>query len=507
MLIPGETFSSYRVIREIGRGAMGAVFEAEHVQLRKRVAIKVLLPEAANDRAAVQRFLREGEAAARIRHEHIVDVSDVGTRDGTPYLVMEYLDGESLADRLARKRRFTDTELVDLAIPICDALAVAHESGVIHRDVKPDNIFLARTKRGATRVMLVDFGISHFAHNDPKLARLTSSAVLIGTPCYLSPEAARSARNVDARSDQYSFGATLYECRTGLLPYERPSIFEMISAILLEDPVPPSERASDIDPRLDTAILRAMSRHPENRFPDMRALALALLPLASPAVRAHWEPEFLDPARGGTKRTPLGAFDAPRTRPVTTADDLRPLDPYEDLGLARTDPPDGFAPVAADVGVDDTLRPEVPTPQPESLTVVPRARGSLGARPWVVGVTLAVGLAVTVAVLARGAQPAPVPIVAAVAVARPTLRPTPVAWVHTAALPSPPSLPLPPVAAPYEHPRHVHHHRDPAGPDPSPTLAVAVTAPPPAAPLSTPPPPLPPPPRSLLRTDFGTPTP
>lgn len=340
MLTPGETFSSYHVIREIGRGAMGAVFEAEHIPLRRRVAIKVLLPEAAANVAAVQRFLREGEAAARIRHEHIVNVSDVGTRDGSPYLVMEYLDGESLADRLARRRRFGDTELVDLLIPVCDALAQAHEAGVVHRDIKPDNIFLARTQRGAVRAMLVDFGISHVAHNDPRVARLTSSSVLIGTPCYLSPEAARSARNVDARSDQWAFGVSLYECRTGLLPYEQTSVFEMLSAILLEDPVPPSLRASDIDPRLEETILRAMSRSPEDRFPDMRALALSLLPMASPGVRARWEPELRDHALAASKRTPIGAFELAPNRPATTEDELIPLPPSDDseVGLARTDP-------------------------------------------------------------------------------------------------------------------------------------------------------------------------
>ena len=362
MLTPGESFGSYRIIREIGRGAMGAVFEAEHIQLRKRVAIKVLLPDAANDRGAVLRFLREGEAAARIRHEHIVDVSDVGTWDGAPYLVMEYLDGETLANRLARKRRFDDTELADLVIPVCDALALAHESGVVHRDVKPDNIFVARTHRGGLRAMLVDFGISHVAHNDPKLARLTSESVLIGTPCYLAPEAARSARNVDARSDQYAFGATLYECRTGLLPYERTSIFEMISAILLEDPVAPSDRAPSIDPRMEAAILRAMSRSPEDRFPDMRALALALLPMASPTVRAQWEPELRDHTRSAAMRTPIGDFEAEPRRPISTADDLSPLPSSDEAALARTDP-EGIKPVPDEPG-PGTMRPELPTPEP-----------------------------------------------------------------------------------------------------------------------------------------------
>jgi len=481
MLTPGESFSSYRVIREIGRGAMGAVFEAEHVSLRKRVAIKVLLPEASSDAAAVQRFLREGEAAARIRHDHIVDVSDVGTRDGTPYLVMEYLDGESLADRLARRRRIDDTELVDLAIPVCDALALAHEAGVVHRDVKPDNIFLARTARGGVRAMLVDFGISHVAHNDPRVARLTSSSVLIGTPCYLSPEAARSARSVDARSDQYAFGVTLYECRTGLLPYERASVFEMLSAILLEDPVPPSMRASDIDPRLEETILRAMSRSPDERFPDMRALALSLLPMASPAVRAKWEPELRDPALSASKRTPVSPIEAIPARPGTTEDELVPL------ALARTDPGGPLAVAAPPVEASPSSDPAAASP----------------GRRWIAAAALAAAAAVTAAVLALGSAPPAGPS-AAVAPS-----PTPIVLPPSIVLPPPVAAPVvaapaaPLVVAPVERPRRgasrSARHVDPAPPAPQATAPVVAVAPP--APTAAPPP------RSLLRTDFGATTP
>ena len=366
MLTPGDNFGTYRIVREIGRGAMGAVFEAEHLQLHKRVAIKVLLPDAAAEREAVQRFLREGEAAARIRHEHIVDVSDVGMRDGVSYLVMELLDGETLAQRLARKGPFGDTELVDLMIPVCDALAVAHESGVIHRDVKPENIFLARTRRGTIKPKLVDFGISHVQRsNDPKIARLTSSAILIGTPCYLSPEAARSAHKVDARSDQYAFGVTLFECRTGTLPYERTSVFEMISAILLEEPPPPSERVAGIDPRLEAVILRAMSRSPSDRFPDMRALARALLPLASPSVRTIWEVDLrsnlhsgprIDPGPGSADHVP-GSPDAVRETDPSTSD----APPASSRSTPAPPPPSRPAPRGAP-SATPLLPPSMPPP-------------------------------------------------------------------------------------------------------------------------------------------------
>lgn len=501
MLTQGESFGSYRVIREIGRGAMGAVFEAEHVQLRKRVAIKVLLPEAAADPAAVQRFLREGEAAARIRHEHIVDVSDVGTRDGSPYLVMEYLDGESLAQRLTRKRRLEDVELADLVIPVCDALALAHEAGVIHRDVKPENIFLARTARGATRAMLVDFGISHVAHHDPKVARLTSSSVLIGTPCYLSPEAARSARSVDARSDQYSLGVTLYECRTGLLPYERASIFEMISAILMEDPPLPSDRTPGVDPRMEELILRAMSRAPDDRYPDLRALALALLPMASPAVRAQWEPELR--ARGDARRTPVGALELrDRRHGDTTALDL--AHPDDQRALAPTDP-EGLVP-PADAGA--TLRPALPTPEPvivrAPIEAAPLARPTR--RRWWLGAGLVASAAAAMVALVTSRRPAAPAAHAAVARAAtaplaPALAP-PVTVVTPAAPAAAPPV-APPVAT---HPRRGASHgvRRPVAPSPH-AAEPASVAPPTAAPAA--PTPTPTPPRSLLRTDFGGPTP
>lgn len=293
MLIPGEVFGSYQIAREIGRGGMGAVYEAEHIHLRKRVAIKVLLPERATDATTAQRFIREGEAASRIQHEHVVDVIDVGAQDGIFFLVMELLEGESLADLLERSVRLSCEEMVDIALPLIDALATAHEAGVIHRDIKPENIFLARGRRGRRVPKLVDFGISRIqTPDDPEVARLTSSMVLVGTPCYMAPESARGAKNSDARSDQYALGVVLYECITGVLPFERTSVFEMLSAILTERPTDPGALVPALDVRMEQVIQRAMSREPGDRFADMRAMGAALLPLASAACRAQWAAEF-----------------------------------------------------------------------------------------------------------------------------------------------------------------------------------------------------------------------
>jgi serine/threonine-protein kinase len=290
---PGERFGPYEIVRRIGRGGMGAVYEALHVTLRKRVAVKVLLGDAEDDREVRARFLREGEAAARIRHPHVVDVTDVGVHDDNPFLVMEYLDGESLEERLQREGAFDPAALMPVVLPVLSAVAAAHDASVLHRDLKPANIFLARAAGGAATPKVLDFGISKLVDGQHRTG-LTGTASMLGTPAYMSPEQLSDSRTVDARSDQYSLGVVLYECLTGRRPFTGESVFNLVLAVVSTTPPRPSELNPALPQGLEDVVLRAMHRDPTRRFTSVRALASALLPFADDATRARWEPDSRD---------------------------------------------------------------------------------------------------------------------------------------------------------------------------------------------------------------------
>lgn len=341
MLKPGTNFAAYTIVRELGRGGMGEVYEAEHTGLGKRVALKVMSRLDDEHDNARQRFLMEGRAAARVRHENVVDVTDVGVHDGAPFLVMELLSGEALALLLAREAPLDARRIADLLVPVAGALAAAHDAGVLHRDVKPENIFLSRTRRGAVVPKVVDFGVSRVdAITDSEAQRLTHSANLIGTPRYLAPESVLGARNTVAASDQYALGVVLYECATGANPFREDTLFSLLWAILEAKFPRPSEARPGVDPALEAVILRAMQREPADRFPDMRALAEALLPLASEDTRTHWREE-------------------PAPRPLLGSSSFE-----------TSDDPAAHAAVTRDVPAVIT-RAALRTPPPESLPVLP----------------------------------------------------------------------------------------------------------------------------------------
>ncbi len=293
VLKAAETFGTYAVVREVGRGGMAVVYEAEHTGLRKRVALKVLHAPADE---AVRRFLREGAAAARTRHEHIVEVHDAGVHEGTAYLVMELLEGESFAALLKREAPLPAERVADLLLPVVSALAAAHATGVVHRDVKPENLSLARSRRGEVAPKVVDFGIARLTALDGDAQRLTGSSALVGSIGYMSPEQVLNAETIGPPSDQYALGVVMFECVTGRLPLLKPSAFGTLNAILKGRVPRPSSFNPDVDPRLEALILRAMAREPDDRHPDLHALGAALFPLASPAAQAHWACEFGSPA-------------------------------------------------------------------------------------------------------------------------------------------------------------------------------------------------------------------
>jgi len=257
----------YRIERELGRGGMAKVFLGTDTVLGRTVAIKMLAPQFADDDGFVNRFRREAQAAASFSHPHIVSVFDTGSDDGVHYIVMEYVEGKTLAEYLAGGGRIMPDRAIDIAMAACEALEAAHAQGVIHRDIKPGNIML--NARGEVKV--TDFGIARVIA--PSAETVAQTAAILGTASYLSPEQAQGLP-VDGRSDIYSLGCVLFEMVTGRPPFLGDSPVAVASKQVLEQPVPPSRLNPDVTPDLDAVILRALSKNPANRYQsaeEMRA--------------------------------------------------------------------------------------------------------------------------------------------------------------------------------------------------------------------------------------------
>jgi serine/threonine-protein kinase len=280
----------YSIAGRLGSGGMGTVYEGRHRALNKRVAIKVLLPERTSDPEVMARFLREGQAAARVRHPHVVDVYDVGVEKGRYYLVMELLEGRDLQTLLDERERLPLTDALAVLLPVFSAISRAHAEGVVHRDLKPANVFLA-DEGGRQRPIVVDFGISKVIEAQPGLD-LTQSAAVLGTPYYMAPEQLRAAKSSDARTDQYALGVILYECLTGHRPFSGAGLYELLLAIGQGPLKPPTYWVPSLPPPLNDAILRALARDPDQRFPSVQAFGRALFPFADELTRSLWNSEF-----------------------------------------------------------------------------------------------------------------------------------------------------------------------------------------------------------------------
>lgn len=272
----------YRIEELIARGGMGAVYMATHLVSGKKVALKWMLPALGQVPGAKDRFTREACATARIDHPNVIDIYDVGSDRGSVYLVMELLRGETLAEYLQRTPQVTAADAVGLLMPALRGVAAAHAHDVIHRDLKPDNIFLCRSAEGEPREpRVLDFGISKVGGGDDPRLSLTRSGAVMGTPYYMSPEQVRGAKEVDERSDIYAFGVILYEMLTGQRPFEAETYNQLILKIATEDPAPILELNPFIDRRLVSVVERAMAREPDVRYSSIEELAFALEPFAS----------------------------------------------------------------------------------------------------------------------------------------------------------------------------------------------------------------------------------
>ncbi len=278
-------FGQYRLVKRIGGGGMGDVFLAEHALMKRPCAMKLIRAESTSDPTALARFEREVQTTASLTHPNTIDIYDYGhTDDGTFYYVMELLPGLSLAELIAHHGPLPAGRVIYLLRQACNALAEAHSEGVIHRDLKPGNLYVSERGGQCDFVKVLDFGLVLLTQS-PSEAQLTSDHVVSGTPHYMPPEQAIGDRGLDGRTDLYALGAIAYHMLTGVPPFDGRTAMAVMMAHASQEVVPPSERAADIPDDLEQIVLRCLAKNPSDRFPDVIALERAL---AACAAATQW---------------------------------------------------------------------------------------------------------------------------------------------------------------------------------------------------------------------------
>jgi serine/threonine-protein kinase len=428
----------YRVDRILGKGGMGYVVAATHLHLDEPVAIKFLHSTVAQDPELVGRFLREAKAALKIRSEHVVRVLDVGTlAAGSPYMVMEYLAGSDLDAVVKRGGPQPVTTTVDYILQACEALAEAHVQGMVHRDLKPANLFVARRADGSPLVKVLDFGISKVTGAGGVDLGMTKTAVVLGSPLYMSPEQMRSLRHVDARTDIWALGAIMHEMLRGAPAFNASTLPELCAMIIQDTPPSLTAARPDVPPALEAVVLRCMEKDPARRFQDVAEMALALADFASPSGRASVARIRGVLEAAGIVVAPRTASSPPGSAAVTAV----------------------MAPPAPSVGV---------TGGASTQTSWGQTRGQTGGAPPR-GVTVAVLVGVGLFVLA-GLVVAAISLVGKL---RPHVDPEQSAAVHAAASESVPRLPEAASAAPSDS----SEPTSTPAPAPPPSAAIVVAQP------------------------------
>jgi putative nucleotidyltransferase with HDIG domain len=282
----GKVVGGYRLVTPLRSGGMGTVFYAEHTLIGRRAAIKILHPEVSSNPQILSRFLIEARAANDIGHPNVVEITDIGEAGDLHYIVMSFLEGETLGERLERMRPLEEEAVIRIVRQVTSALAAAHEHGIVHRDLKPENIFLLNHPDYPDYVKVLDFGIAKLlGPSDPNAVRTTMAGTVLGTPTYMSPEQCRPECELDHRSDIYSLGIVIYEMLTGRPPFRYDNAPDVMLAHMQERPVPPVELNPKLSRHVNAAILRALEKEPGRRFASMRDLRDAILNLrpAAPA--------------------------------------------------------------------------------------------------------------------------------------------------------------------------------------------------------------------------------
>ncbi|MGZ3419217.1 MAG: serine/threonine protein kinase [Polyangiales bacterium] len=403
-IAPGEVFlGKYRIEKVLGQGGMGIVVAARHLQLDEPVAIKFLHATFAAQKDQVERFLREGRAAVKIKSEHVARVRDVDVlENGTPYMIMEHLVGLDLGDLLVRDGPLPISEAVEYVLQACECLAEAHTSGIVHRDLKPANLFLIDRADGSPCVKVLDFGISKL--KDAQQAALTNTNGMMGSPLYMAPEQLSSSKKVDQRADIWALGVILFELVTAKRPFQADSLPQLVFTVATEPPIPLTQILPDAPRGFEDVIMRCLEKRPDDRIADVGALAKALEPFAPQECQPSIE-RIVRVVQGTTSPGARRRTNRTAPSPMSSADASQP-NPAIDVAAATVATiPTGRA--GLNTTNSGTVASERP-PEPAAPRPAPKKKGGL----WIAGLGAVALIGGIAFVATRSAPPTPPPAAA-----------------------------------------------------------------------------------------------